>query len=309
MILEPRWGHDRGRRVAVDLFFRSLADTRGPNAIAVVLSGADGDGALGIKRVKERGGLTIAQDPSEAEYPSMPQSAVATGMVDWVLEVAQMPQRLTEYRDAAERLKLPAEDGPQPILAKTPTAGDSETALRDVLVFVRTRTASDFSYYRRATILRRIRRRMQINSVETLPDYLDFLRTHPGEPGALVQDLLISVTNFFRDRDAFEAIERHIPDLFKNKDQHDSVRVWVPACATGEEAYSFAMLLLEHAQTLDSPPTLQVFACDIDNEATDNGPSRPLSRNDPRRRERRETSAIFFVERPQWLPRAAREAT
>jgi len=261
--LEP----DRGRRIAVDLFFRSLADTRGPNAVAIVLSGADGDGALGIKRVKERGGLTIAQDPVEAEFPGMPQSAIDTGMVDWVLEVDQMPRRLIEYRNNALRLKLPPEDGPQPVLLKAATAVDSEAALRDVLVFLRTRTGSDFSYYKRATILRRIRRRMQINGVDDLPEYLSFLRTHPGEAGALMQDLLISVTNYFRDQDSFEAIERHIPELFKDKGPQDSVRVWTPACATGEEAYSFAMLLLEHAQTLANPPTLQVFACDIDNEA------------------------------------------
>jgi two-component system, chemotaxis family, CheB/CheR fusion protein len=258
---------DRGRRVAVDLFFRSLADTRGPNAVAIVLSGADGDGALGVKRVKERGGLTIAQDPAEAEYPGMPQSAIETGMIDWVLEVGQIPQRLIKFRDAATRLNLPAEDGPQPILSKTATAVDSEATLRDVLVFLRTRTGSDFSYYKRATILRRIRRRMQINGVDDLPEYLGFLRTHPGEAEALLQDLLISVTNFFRDRDSFESIDRQIPDLFKDKNQHDFVRVWVPACATGEEAYSLAILLLEHAQKLANPPTLQVFACDIDNEA------------------------------------------
>jgi two-component system CheB/CheR fusion protein len=136
-----------------------------------------------------------------------------------------------------------------------------------VLIFLRMRTGRDFSYYKRATILRRIGRRMQVNSVMNLTEYLSFLRTHPGEAGALLQDLLISVTNFFRDRDAFGAVEACIPDLFTGKTQADSVRVWVPACATGEEAYSFAMLLLEHARTLDAPPSLQVFACDLDEEA------------------------------------------
>jgi len=136
-----------------------------------------------------------------------------------------------------------------------------------VLVFLRMRTGRDFSCYKRATILRRVARRMQVNGVDDLPAYLSFLRTHPGETGALLQDLLISVTNFFRDRDAFQALQEQIPHLFRNKTQGDAVRVWVPACATGEEAYSVAMLLLEHARSMDAPPALQVFACDLSEEA------------------------------------------
>ena len=258
---------EKGKRVAVDLFFRSLADTHGPHAAAVVLSGADGDGAIGIKRIKERGGLTIAQDPDQAEHSAMPRASINTGMVDWVLSVAEMPKRLLEYRDNEFRLKLPPEDGPEPAPAPLATADDGETALRDVLVFLRTRTGCDFSNYKRATIVRRIARRMQVNGVEDVPAYLAYLRTHFGEAGALQQDLLISVTNFFRDREAFEALEHQIPELFKDKSSTDSVRVWVPACATGEEAYSLAMLLLEHAQKIDVPPALQIFACDLDDDA------------------------------------------
>lgn len=259
--------HDRGRRVAVDLFFRSLADTHGPHAAAIVLSGADGDGALGIKRIKERGGLTIAQDPDQAEYPGMPRTSIETGMVDFILEVSEMPQRLLDYLDQEKALRLPSEEGPPPAQATRSATHQDEASLRDVLIHLRTRTGRDFSYYKRATILRRIARRMQVNGVDDLPGYLAYLRTHPGEAGALLQDLLISVTNFFRDRDAFEALEKHIPEVFRNKTQSDSVRVWVPACATGEEAYSIAMLLLEHARTVDGPPALQVFACDLDEEA------------------------------------------
>jgi two-component system CheB/CheR fusion protein len=149
-----------------------------------------------------------------------------------------------------------------------PPPDRDESALREVLVFLRTRTGRDFSYYKRATIVRRISRRMQVNSIADMPGYMEFLRTHPGESGALLQDLLISVTNFFRDRDAFDALEKHhIPQLFKGKGASDSVRVWVPACATGEEAYSIAILLLEHARTLDHPPALHVLACDLDEQA------------------------------------------
>jgi two-component system CheB/CheR fusion protein len=257
---------ERGKRVAVDLFFRSLADTHGPHAMAIILSGADGDGALGIKRIKERGGLTIAQDPDEAEHSAMPRTAIDTGMVDWVLQVAQMPRRLVEYRNHELSQNLPSEDGPEPSQAK-PSPDEAESALRDVLIFLRMRTGRDFSYYKRATILRRIGRRMQVNGVDDLGAYLSFLRTHPGEAGALLSDLLISVSNFFRDRDSFEALEQHIPHLFKNKGQSDPVRVWIPACATGEEAYSIAMLLLEQARKMEAPPPLQVFACDLGEEA------------------------------------------
>ena len=257
--------NEGGKRVTVDLFFRTLADTHGPQAMAIVLSGADGDGASGLKRIKERGGLTVAQDPSEAEHSGMPRSAIGTGMVDWVLPVAEMPARLVEYRRNEEKLCLPGEEAPPSGPPAKPDA--NETALRETLAFLRLRTGRDFSYYKRATVLRRLGRRMQVNGVPDLPAYLTFLRTHPGESTALLQDLLISVTNFFRDRDSFEALEHAIPRLFKNKGPEDQIRVWVAGCATGEEAYSVAMLLAEHAGTLDAPPKLQVFATDIDEMA------------------------------------------
>ena len=258
--------HPNGKRVAVDVFFRTLADTHGPRSVAIVLSGADGDGAIGIKRIKERGGLTIAQDPDEAEHSGMPRSAIATGMVDWVLKVQEMPARLLAYRERGEGLKLPTEDGPHPTESSVPPSSVDEAALRDILAFLHTKTACDFSYYKRATILRRIARRMQVNGLDDLPGYLVHMRTHTGEARALLQDLLIAVTNFFRDRDAFEALERMIPELFKDKGPGDTVRVWVAACATGEEAYSVAMLLCEYARTQEASPQLQVFATDLDDE-------------------------------------------
>lgn len=257
---------ERGRRLTVDLFFRSLADTHGAHSVGVVFSGGDGDGALGIKRIKERGGLTIAQDPDQAEHAGMPKSAIATSMVDWVLAVEDIPRHLVTYHLREQRLQLPPETGPNPAVMPRPSQSAEETALREVLAFLRARTGRDFSYYKRATIVRRIARRMQVNEVDDLPSYLSFLRMHPGEAGALLQDLLISVTNFFRDREAFEALERQIPELFKNKTASDTVRVWVPACATGEEAYSIAMLLSDYARTLDAPPTLQIFATDLDED-------------------------------------------
>ncbi len=258
---------ERGRRAAVDLFFRTLADTHGPNAVAVVLSGADGDGAIGIKRIKERGGLAIVQDPEEAEHPGMPCTSIATGMVDWILKVADMPAAIESFVERQTQLVLPSEeDGPSASDAQN-KADEHEENLRNVLAYLRTSTGRDFSSYKRATILRRISRRMQVNGVVDLCQYLKYLRTHSGEASALLQDLLISVTNFFRDSDCFEALATRIPDLFIGKSSSDTVRVWVAACATGEEAYSIAMLLCEHARKLDSPPILQVFATDLDAEA------------------------------------------
>ncbi len=257
--LEP----EHGKRVAVDVFFRTLADTHGAHAAGIVLSGADGDGAIGLKRVKERGGLTVAQDPDEAEHDSMPRSAIATNMVDWVLKTREMPARLLEYFAREGRIRLPVE-GESEQAEATPLSPDAQdTELREVLAFLHARTGRDFSYYKRATVLRRISRRMQINGSDTLPEYLTFLRTHPGEAGALLQDMLISVTNFFRDREAFAVLEAHIPQLFRGKRSNDIVRVWVTACATGEEAYSVAMLLFEHARALTAPPSIQIFATDL----------------------------------------------
>ena len=165
--------------MAVDLFFRTLADTHGPHAAAIVLSGADGDGAIGIKRIKERGGLTIAQDPDEAEHASMPRSAIATGMVDWVLRVAQMPERLLEYRANEKRVQLPPRKSHLRPRREAAAFSDAREVAAGCARLSPHRTGRDFSYYKRATILRRIARRMQVNGVEDLPDYLDFLRTHP----------------------------------------------------------------------------------------------------------------------------------
>lgn len=257
---------DSQRPVTLDLLFRTLADSHGAHSAAVVLSGADADGAIGIKRVKERGGLTVAQDPEECEHPAMPRSAIATGMVDWTLPVADMVPRLLAYFRLERHLRLPAEDAPAPSSQEAREA-DNEALLREILAFLRTRTGRDFNGYKRATIVRRIARRMQVNGTDHLAGYLNFLRTRPGEAPALLQDLLISVTNFFRDPECFEALEPHLRETLRGKAPGEPVRVWVPGCATGEEAYSLAMLLCEFAREMDAPPPIQVFATDLDEEA------------------------------------------
>ena len=256
----------RGRPVAVDSFFRTLAESHGAQSMAVVLSGTGGDGALGLKRVKELGGLTVAQDPDEAEEPDMPRSAIATGVVDWVLGVKEMPAKLLDYVQQRKEIVLPGEQGPHPTTEAEKSPDEHETALVDVLTFLHTRTGRDFSCYKRATIVRRVARRIQVNGLVDLPGYLAYLRTHTGEAGALLQDMLISVTNFFRDPACFSALQRRIPELFQGKEASDTVRVWVAGCATGEEAYSIAILLCEHADTLVGPPQLQIFATDLDED-------------------------------------------
>lgn len=270
----------QGRRVTIDLFFRTLAYAYGQRSVSIILSGTDSDGVIGLKHVRAQGGVTIAQEPEEAEFDSMPLNAINTGMVDWVLGVAEMPRRLLEFVQNENAMQLPPEipeaEGPD---AKVHDAPGGETiseetrdpvdeeALLLVLKHVRAHTGHDFDHYKRATVLRRIARRMQVNSIDSIPRYLDFLRHHTTEARALLHDLLIGVTHFFRDQASFVALEANVPQLFAGRKHNDELRVWVTGCATGEEAYSIAMLLCEHAEKLAEPPSVQVFATDIDEQS------------------------------------------
>ena len=246
----------RGKRAPIDLFFRSLAEQHG-DGCAVILTGAGSDGTVGVRAVKESGGIILVQDPNEAEFPSMPRSAIATGIADFVLPVRELAQRLTEL------VREKSNGGPDAGVQNF----DAEL-LQRILAHVRVRTGHDFSKYKRATILRRIARRMQITRTESPRDYYDVLRDNPDEAQALLGDLLISVTSFFRDKEAFQTLELQvIPQLFHGKLPDRSIRVWVPGCATGEEAYSVSMLLLEQASRQDIRPTIQVFGSDIDPRA------------------------------------------
>lgn len=236
-----------GRRVPIDTFFRSLSAAYGPRAGAVILSGSGSDGALGLKGIKEGAGVVCVQDPQEAEFDGMPRSAIATGLVDFVLPVAALPEVLQAFWRRATA-------APGPGIAEQ----DVEEGLQEIFAVLRVRTGHDFSQYKRATVLRRLGRRLQVTGVTDLAGYLALLRTRPDEVQALLQDFLISVTNFFRDPPAWAALEHVIPALFAQrapgKAPTDRVRVWVPGCATGEEAYTVAMLLMEHASTRDQPP-------------------------------------------------------
>jgi len=245
----------RGKRAPIDFFFRSLANNSG-DVFAVILTGAGSDGALGVKAIKESGGLILVQDPEEAEYPSMPRSAIATGCADEVLPLRALAERLAVIVKTKQHV------------FEGKLRDTEEDLLRAVFSHLRARTGHDFSKYKRATVLRRLARRMQVKQVTELKDYLELLRENPSEIQSLFGDLLISVTTFFRDLAAFEALEKLvIPHLFEGKDASSVIRVWVPGCATGEEAYSIAMLLLEEAARREARPHIQIFATDIDAHA------------------------------------------
>jgi two-component system CheB/CheR fusion protein len=245
----------RGHRSPIDLFFRSLAEQYG-DGCAVVLTGAGTDGGVGIRAVKEAGGIILVQDPIEAEYPSMPRNAIATGVADFVLPVKEIAAQLIDLVKDKEGLSI------------SDVVNFNEDALRRILAHVRVRTGHDFTKYKRATVVRRIARRMQVTRTDDPAEYYNFLKDNPDEASALFTDLLISVTTFFRDAEVFEALKREvIPHLFVNRDQDQQVRVWVAGCATGEEAYSISMLLLEEASRHEIRPTIQIFGSDLDARA------------------------------------------
>jgi two-component system CheB/CheR fusion protein len=261
----------RSHHVAIDLLFRTLAHTHRERAVAIVLSGTGSDGAVGIARVKERGGITLVQAPDDAEHAGMPAAAIRTGAVDFVLPVAEMARKVIDLWNNARIIRLPAA-ADQETVAEPINSPDelyhAETTLLEIIAELLSRTGHDFSHYKRATVLRRIERRMRVRQVHTLPAYHEVLASDEHEYTALLDDMLIGGTNFFRDGESFEVLERDIiPALFKDKKPGDEVRAWVAACATGEEAYSLAMLMADQAGLMEHPPAFQVFASDLDNHA------------------------------------------
>ena len=245
----------------IDLFFRSLGIARNSYSACIILCGTGSDGSIGLKNIKECSGIVISQDPEEAAYDGMPRSALQTGLVDFVLPAKEIPAKLIEYRESLQQIKISdTKELPE----------DDAKVLSKIFGKVNFKMGHDFSQYKRSSILRRIERRMRITHINTLSDYLEHITDNPSEINELFKDLLISVTNFFRDPEAFEELQKTvIPKLFEDNDSEDSIRVWVPGCATGEEAYSLAILLHEYAQTIHNPPSIQIFATDIDQEALD----------------------------------------
>ncbi len=255
-------GEGRGGHVpaAIDVFLRSLAADRGEDCACVILSGTGTDGTLGLKAVKEAGGLALVQSPEDAEYDGMPRSAVGTGLADIVADAGTLASRLLEVRKNASSVRVPEEPAELP--------GDATAALTRIFTQLRERTGHDFTHYKRSSVLRRIGRRLHVTGLTDLPEFLEYVRQNPDELDALFQDLMISVTNFFRDPAAWGALrDEVVPGLFEGKSPNDGIRAWVPGCATGEEAYSVAILLCEHARKLSTPPQIQVFGSDIDEQA------------------------------------------
>jgi two-component system CheB/CheR fusion protein len=243
-----------GRRTPIDYFFRSLA-SGDREAVAIILSGGGTDGAVGIKDLKEQGGLLMVQHPEDAEYDSMPRAAIGTGLADVILPASQLAEKLVEY--TRHRPQLPHDPG---------QLSDQELeSLQRILAQVHARTGHDFNQYKRSTVLRRIERRMQLGGFVTLETYLNYLRHNASEATAIFNDILIGVTNFFRDRKSWETLEEKVmPLLFQHKNEADMIRIWSIGCATGEEAYGLAILLFEQASKLGLRPQFQVFASDLD---------------------------------------------
>ncbi|MDX8520754.1 CheR family methyltransferase [Mesorhizobium dulcispinae] len=246
----------RARRTPIDDFFTSLAREQSEHAAGLILSGTGSDGTIGLRAIKEHGGLTLAQE--SAEYDGMMRSAVQSGLVDMVLPAEEMADKLVGYFSHANRTESERDRRKREVAEQ----------LSRIAALLRTRTGHDFSGYKDNTILRRIQRRMQVLQIDDPTAFYERLRDEPQQVDLLFQDLLIGVTSFFRDPQAFDALERFvIPKLFEDRKPDETIRVWVPGCATGEEAYSIAMLLKEAAPRGAASPNLQIFATDIDERA------------------------------------------
>jgi two-component system CheB/CheR fusion protein len=257
---QPQARH--GARLPFDYLLRSLADAFGSRAVCIVLSGTGADGSLGLRAVREKGGLIIAQDPLEAAHDGMPRSAIATGAVDHVLSIADMPAALAPFGRHLQQ-------APANSVEPGPLATDADWTPR-IVDLLRRRTAHDFTLYKSGTLRRRIERRMSLAALDPgdMGQYLDLLETSQDEVDLLAKDLLINVTSFFRDPMVFQQLaETTIPDMLREHPADQSLRVWVVGCSTGEEAYSIAMLLREALTAARSNLKLQIFASDVDPDA------------------------------------------
>lgn len=251
----------RGQHLAVDYFFRSLAEDMGSRAIGVILSGTASDGVMGMKAIKAEGGITFAQDDKSAKYNGMPHNAVAAGCVDFVMPPEAMASELARIAQ-------------HPYLARPKSAMTAELPVAEeddihkIFILLRRQSGVDFTYYKQATIQRRIKRRMLLHKLDRLPEYIRYLQESPTEAEALYNDILINVTSFFRDPDAFAALAAKVfPEITSGKSADTPVRIWVPGCSTGEEAYSIAISLLEFMGEAASGIPVQIFATDVDEAA------------------------------------------
>ncbi|OQX05041.1 MAG: SAM-dependent methyltransferase, partial [Desulfobulbaceae bacterium A2] len=244
----------RGQRMPIDFFLRSLAEEQGERAIGVILSGTGTDGTQGLRAIHGAGGITLVQDPAEAGYDGMPQSAIKAGFATYVLPVEQMARQLLLCPQ-----RPPGAVGPPSALAGS---------LRKILLSLRSATGHDFALYKQNTIRRRIERRMTLHSIDSTEVYARYLKEHPAEMHLLFKELLIGVTSFFRDPEAFAALKKDVlPRLFEGKREGGVFRLWVVACSSGEEAYSLAICLREYLDESRQNCKVQIYSTDIDDEA------------------------------------------
>ncbi len=252
----------RGLRLPIDFFFRHLAEDQEEWAVGVILSGMGTDGTLGIKAIKEKLGMVMAEDPASAKYDGMPRSAIDTGLVDYIALVKKLPAELLDYAKHSST-----------ILKRKPVVEEKQThAIQKITVLLRDQTGHDFSFYKKNTLVRRIERRMSVHKITNTDVYIRYLRENPQEIELLFKELLIGVTDFFRDPEAFEALkEKAIPRMLKDRAKGNVLRIWVPGCSTGEEAYSIAILLQECREKVKQRGVfkIQIFATDIEKDAID----------------------------------------
>lgn len=255
-LLQVEQDHSRGINLPIDVFLRSLADDQGEKAVGVILSGTGSDGTRGIRVIKESGGMVMVQDEESAKFDGMPRSAISTGLADFVLPPDEMPGQLMSYTK-------------HPYVAKSERSDSlltDEDGLTRIFSLLREKTKVDFTYYKPSTVVRRIERRMSVNQIHDLRDYVRFMESYPREVTSLYRELLIGVTSFFRDRDAFEILEEKLlPSLFANL-ANNEIRFWVAGCSSGEEAYSIAMVSQECMARLGKSIDVKIFATDVDHD-------------------------------------------
>jgi hypothetical protein len=261
----------QGLRLPIDLFFRSLAADQGQRAVGIILSGSGSDGTLGLGAIKAEYGLAIVQDPNSAKFRGMPTSAIEAGIADFILPPAKMPAQLLAYTAHCTRK----------IVGGTPGRVErTGSALNPIFLLLRSQTGHDFSYYKRNTISRRIERRMNVHQIHDVAQYTRYLNQNPQEVEMLFKELLIGVTSFFRDPEAFDLLRsRIVTEILSNKSTDSALRFWVPAVPP-VKAYSLAIILREAMDEAQVNPRVQIFGTDIDGEAIDtarNGHTRQMS--------------------------------
>lgn len=254
-LIEPLEPH--GLRLPINFFLNNLAQDQKENSIAIIFSGYGSDGSIGIKAIKAAAGMIMAQDPETADSDSMPSSAIQTGLVDFILPPEEMPAALISYTASAQK-----------IIKKIRTPKEeTERALQKIFLLIRNRTGHDFSYYKENTVYRRISRRMNVHQIENMSLYLRYLQENPYEIDILFKELLINVTNFFRDDESFDSLKTNLKSLIEQKSDVDNFRAWIPGCSSGEEVYSIAIIIHELLEESGKNVDVQIFGTDIDIDA------------------------------------------